>query len=153
MSSQNLVVITGNQLAHKYFENQLGARYKLAAIFREHFEYPEPSFNSNGEKGVWQNFFSRRQLIEKTLLNYSEKLAINDNTKIFDIQKGALNDDSTIKLIGSFNPTKILIFGTSLLNNKFLDLFPNCIFNLHVGLSQYYRGSSCNFWPIFDLRL
>lgn len=56
-------------------------------------------------------------------------------------------------MIGSFNPTKILIFGTSLLNNKFLDLFPNCIFNLHVGLSQYYRGSSCNFWPIFDLRL
>lgn len=72
MSSHNLVVITGNQLAHKYFENQLGTRYKLAAIFREHFEYPEPSFNSNKEKGVWQNFFSRRQSIEKTLLNYSE---------------------------------------------------------------------------------
>ena len=24
--------------------------------------------------------------------------------------------------------------------------------NLHVGLSQYYRGSSCNFWPIHDLK-
>ena len=24
------------------------------------------------------------------------------------------------------------------------------IFNLHVGIPAYYRGSSCNFWPIYN---
>ena len=34
-----------------------------------------------------------------------------------------------------------------------LDLFPKRIFNLHVGLVDRYRGSSCNFWPIYDRNL
>jgi folate-dependent phosphoribosylglycinamide formyltransferase PurN len=55
-------------------------------------------------------------------------------------------------LIRKFNPTKIIIFGTSLLGSKYLKLYPDRIWNLHVGLSQYYRGSSCNFWPIYDLK-
>ena len=34
-----------------------------------------------------------------------------------------------------------------------MDRFPNRILNLHVGISGHYRGSSCNFWPIYDERL
>ncbi|SVE44638.1 uncharacterized protein METZ01_LOCUS497492, partial [marine metagenome] len=56
-----------------------------------------------------------------------------------------------MQLIRKFNPTIIVTFGTSLLGSKYLDLYPDRIINLHLGLSQFYRGSSCNFWPIYDL--
>jgi methionyl-tRNA formyltransferase len=30
-----------------------------------------------------------------------------------------------------------------------MNLFPNRIINLHLGLSPYYRGSGTNFWPLY----
>ena len=36
------------------------------------------------------------------------------------------------------------------MHEKILSNFPDCIFNLHVGIPEYYRGSSCNFWPIYN---
>ena len=86
------------------------------------------------------------------MLQVYENDPFQENLKIFNIKKGFLNSDKTLQLIQKLNPTKIIIFGTSLLGSKYLKLYPDQIWNLHVGLSQYYRGSSCNFWPIYDLK-
>jgi methionyl-tRNA formyltransferase len=152
MKNKKLIVITGNQLSHKYFINQLNKHFNLSAIFIEHFEYPIPNFTTEDEEKVWNEFFFLRKKTEGSLLHFSSRNSTLNRPMFFNIEKGALNDNKTLQSISSFNPTKIIIFGTSLLQAKYLELFPNCIFNLHVGLSQYYRGSSCNFWPIYDLR-
>jgi hypothetical protein len=152
MQNQKLIVITGNQLSHKYFINQLNKHFNLSAVFIENFEYPIPKFKTEDEEKVWNEFFFLRKKNEDSLLPFSSSNSPLSRPTFFNIEKGALNNNETLQSIFSFNPTKIIIFGTSLLQAKYLKLFPNCIFNLHVGLSQYYRGSSCNFWPIYDLR-
>ena len=152
MNAPNLLVITGNQLRHRYFVNQLNFHFPLSAVFTEHFEHPETAFKGNEEKEGWNQFFIGRRKTEEHLLSCPNNIPAQNTPKIFDIEKGRLNHNKTLKAIQSFNPTKIIIFGTSLLDSKYLKLYPNCIFNLHVGLSQYYRGSSCNFWPIHELR-
>jgi len=152
MQNQKLIVITGNQLSHKYFINQLNKHFNLSAIFIEHFEYPIPKFKTEDEEKVWNEFFFLRKKNEDSLLPFSSSNSALNRPMFFNIEKGALNKNETLQSISSFNPTKIIIFGTSLLQAKYLEFFPNCIFNLHVGLSQHYRGSSCNFWPIYDLR-
>ena len=152
MTNQKLIVITSNQLPHKYFINQLDKHFSLSAVFIENFEYPTPTFKTEDEEKVWDEFFFFRKKTEESLLYFSSSNSNLDRPVFFNIAKGALNNNETLQSISSFNPTKIIIFGTSLLQVKYLELFPNCIFNLHVGLSQYYRGSSCNFWPIYDLR-
>ena len=152
MQNQKLIAITGNQLSHKYFINQLNKHFNLSAVFIEHFEYPIPKFKTEDEEKVWNEFFFLRKKTEDSLLHFSSSNSTLNRPMFFNIEKGALNNNETLQSISSFNPTKIIIFGTSLLQAKYLELFQNCIFNLHVGLSQYYRGSSCNFWPIYDLR-
>ena len=152
MTSQKLLVITGNQLTHKYFLNQLGSQLELSAVFIENTQYPDPPFNSDEERKTWNEFFLIRDKTEKSLLQVYENNLFQKNPKIFNIEKGCLNSDKTLQLIQKLNPTKIIIFGTSLLGLKYLKLYPDRILNLHVGLSQYYRGSSCNFWPIYDLK-
>ena len=147
MTSKKLLVITGNQLTHKYFLNQLGSQFKLSAVFIENVQYPDPSFNSDEERKTWDEFFLIRHKTEKSLLQVYENNLFQENPKIFNIEKGCLNSDKTLQLIQKLNPTKIIIFGTSLLGLKYLKLYPGRILNLHVGLSQYYRGSSCNFGP------
>jgi folate-dependent phosphoribosylglycinamide formyltransferase PurN len=151
MLTQNIVVITGNQLAHNYFLNQLRSNFKLTAIFIEKTRYPDPAFNSGKEKEVWDEFFINRTITEEALFRFSKCNNVQSNPHNFIVEKGCLNENKTIQLINNFNPTLIIIFGTSLLGSKYLDLYPNKILNLHVGLSQYYRGSSCNFWPIYNL--
>ena len=151
MYTQKIVVITGDQLAHHYFLNQLRSNFKLSAIFIEKNRYPDPIFNSGKEREAWDEFFISRKKTEESLFQLSKCVSVQDNSQNFIIEKGCLNENKTIKLINKFNPAIIIIFGTSLLGSKYLDLFPNQILNLHVGLSQYYRGSSCNFWPIYNL--
>ena len=152
MKNQKLIIITGNQLPHKYFINQLNKHFSLSAVFIENFEYPIPNFKTDDEEKVWNEFFFFRKKTEDKLLHFSSRNSTLNRPMFFNIEKGALNKNETLQSIYRFNPTKIIIFGTSLLHAKYLELFPNCIFNLHVGLSQYYRGSSCNFWPIYDLK-
>ena len=152
MNAPNLLVITGNQLRHRYFVNQLNFHFPLSAVFIEHFEHPETAFKGNEEKEGWSQFFIGRRKTEEHLLSCPNNIPAQNTPKIFDIEKGRLNHNKTLKVIQSFNPIKIIIFGTSLLDSKYLKLYPNCIFNLHVGLPQYHRGSSCNFWPIHELR-
>ena len=152
MTTQKLLVITSNQLYHKYFVNQLNSHFNLCAVFIEHLTYPDPFFNSSEERAVWDNFFLNRKKTEERLLRFNNNISVKNNPKILKIKKGCLNSDETMQSIQSFNPTRIIVFGTSILKTKYLEQYPNHILNLHVGLSQYYRGSSCNFWPIHDLR-
>ena len=152
MASQKLLVITGNKLPHKYFLNQLSSQLTLSAVFIENVQYPDPFFNSDEERKTWDEFFLIRQKTEKSLLQIYENSFPQKNQKIFNIEKGCLNSDKTLQLIQKINPTKIIIFGTNLLSSKYLKLYQDRILNLHIGLSQYYRGSSCNFWPIYDLK-
>jgi len=152
MKKNKLVVITGNQLVHTYFLNQLGLHFKLSAVFFESVQYPDPPFKSNRERVIWDEFFLSRHKTEQSLLQICEKRHTQSNPTVYTIEKGNLNSDKTLELIKQCSPDQIIIFGTSLLGTKFLDLYPDQILNLHVGLSQFYRGSSCNFWPIYDLK-
>ena len=58
-----------------------------------------------------------------------------------------------LKSLQARQPDIIILFGCSLVGREIMECFPNRIINLHVGLSGEYRGSSCNFWPIYDGRL
>ena len=44
-----------------------------------------------------------------------------------------------------------VVFGSSFIKGWLTDfLTQNHAVNIHKGLSPYYRGSSCNFWALFD---
>lgn len=44
-----------------------------------------------------------------------------------------------------------LVFGASFIKGKLADyLVEHSALNIHMGISPYYRGCSCNFWAIYD---
>ena len=87
MTSQKLLVITGNQLTHKYFLNQLDSQLELSAVIIENVQYPDPPFNSDEERKTWDEFFLIRDKTEKSLLQVSENDSFQENSKIFNIKK------------------------------------------------------------------
>ena len=149
----NILVITGENLRHQYFVNKLNARFPLSAALAEAMVYPEPTARSNEEKKAWEWFFARRKKFEDQALGSTNWVPTLNNPALIKISRGNLNAPATIKEIQRFQPGFIAIFGTGLLGRQILDLYPRRIFNLHVGLPRFCRGSSCNFWPIHDSRL
>ena len=87
MTSQKLLVITGNQLTHKYFLNQLGSQFELSAVFIENAQYPDPPFNSDEERKTWDEFFLIRDKTEKSLLQVYENNLFQKIRKYLTLKK------------------------------------------------------------------
>lgn len=56
-------------------------------------------------------------------------------------------------LLPALQADAIIVFGASFIREPLLSLLvDNRAYNIHMGVSPYYRGSSCNFWAMYDDR-
>jgi folate-dependent phosphoribosylglycinamide formyltransferase PurN len=152
-ANQNIVILTGGDPRHQFFIHQLNNRFSISEIYIEKNDYPSPSPQSKEESIAWDWFFNRRDHSEKELILKSSQLPTKNNPRTTYLNKDQLNSPGTIEKIGKSNPGFIAIFGTSILRKPFLQRFPSRLFNLHIGDPEFYRGSSCNFWPIHQEKL
>ena len=149
-NKKNIVVFIGDDLRHKYFLSQLNLKNKILAVFIEKSQYPKPNPKTDNEKNAWKWFFERRKSFEeKTITPILNTKPLN-NPDVFYVEKNGLNSPETLTKLKEISPDFIACFGTGILNEKILSKYPDCIFNLHIGIPRYYRGSSCNFWPIYN---
>jgi methionyl-tRNA formyltransferase len=58
-----------------------------------------------------------------------------------------INSPEVVSLVQEINPTVLLVYGTSVIKDRVLNLAQDICFNIHTGISPYYRGSACTFWP------
>jgi len=149
-NNKKLVVLIGDDLRHQYFLFQLNSKHSISAVFIEKSEYPQPIANTENEKNAWTWFFERRKAFEHETITPTLNIKTLNNPDIFHVKKNGLNSLKTLTRLKEISPDFIACFGTGILNEEILSNFPDCIFNLHVGIPEHYRGSSCNFWPIYN---
>jgi methionyl-tRNA formyltransferase len=149
MTPQNIIILTGNDDRHKYFIHHLNANFPISEIYLEKSEYPNPKPQSEDESIAWDWFFQNRERHEKVLVQNSATLPAKNKPKMILLEENELNSFDIINQIEKTNPGFIAVFGTGILSQYFLKKFPHCSYNLHIGDPQFYRGSSCSFWPIY----
>ena len=148
--NQNITILTGSDTRHQFFTQYLNYHFSISEIYIEKSNYPNPVPESEKELIAWDWFFKRRERYEKKLLIESEKLTPKNKPQITHLEHEDLNTSSTIAKIEKNNPCFIAIFGTGILRKPFLKKFSDRLYNLHIGDPEFYRGSSCNFWPIYQ---
>ncbi len=148
-----ITLITGPGLNHRYFVNRLNREFPIERVFIEEVTYPNFTASSQKHQEAWEWFFRRRKEYEENTFADSESWTRKNQPKIIPIPTGQLNSTDTLKFLQAQRPEIIILFGSSLIGREIMECFPNRIISLHVGLSGEYRGSSCNFWPIYDGRL
>ena len=52
--------------------------------------------------------------------------------------------------VAEMSPNILAVYGTSLIPDDVLALPRQIALNMHTGISPYYRGTSCAFWPIHN---
>lgn len=153
MVPEKILLITGDGPRHRYYINHLNCNFNLAGIIIEPSDYPAPPSKTPEEESAWNWYFSRRRTHELKTFSDSENLPPKNKPPVMRIPPASINSPDTINRIKNLNPYLIAIFGTSILELELINMYPQRIFNLHAGLADSYRGSSCNFWPIHDRRL
>jgi len=122
-------------------------------VLVEDVTYPKFSSTLSNYPEAWDWFFRRRKEYEENTFADSESWERKNQPKLTPIPTGQINSAETLKILKSQEPEIIILFGASLIGRDIMAHFPGQIINLHLGLSGEYRGSSCNFWPIYDRRL
>jgi folate-dependent phosphoribosylglycinamide formyltransferase PurN len=73
------------------------------------------------------------------------------NVKTLSIKSGDLNFLLETQLSEALKSDAYVVFGASYIKGWLIDfLVENRAINIHMGISPYYRGSSCNFWALYD---
>ena len=152
-TSKNIIILTGTDQRHQFFIQHLNAHFSISEVYLEKNNYSKPKFKSIEESIAWNWFFDNRRQYESKQILGSKQLIPKNSPKVNYIETGDFNSPEIISKIEDSKPGFIAVFGTSLFKNNFLKIFSNILFNLHIGDPEFYRGSSCNFWPIYERQL
>ena len=109
--------------------------------------------------GQVEDFFRKSSIMQSYFKNVidSEKKIFGDHgfncrkIRQFSMKLGDLNMVEYAHLKEALNSDYSIVFGSSFIKGWLIDfLVQKKAINIHMGLSPYYRGSSCNFWALYD---
>ena len=100
---------------------------------------------------VMRSYFDQMRAAEQAEFGVPRFLPINVRT--LAIKSGDLNRIDVSAYQQALDADLIVVFGASYIRAPLVDhLVERRALNLHMGTSPYYRGSSCNFWALYDGR-
>lgn len=98
---------------------------------------------------IMNSYFEK--VIDAETKLFGEISFLPKNVKSLSIKSGDLNLLSQNQLSEALKSNLYIVFGGSFIKGWLVDfLIKNNAINIHMGLSPYYRGSSCNFWALYD---
>ncbi|MFB9911297.1 formyltransferase family protein [Rhizobium paknamense] len=106
--------------------------------------------NSSEDSALLEAYFAAREASEINLLSAGRSWDLQQSLEVLRVQAGSINDQEIVDRLISHGIDHCLVFGCSWLKAPWLQAFPGRMFNLHLGLSPYYRGAATNFWPLHD---
>jgi methionyl-tRNA formyltransferase len=160
-----IILITGDATAHRYVANQLASAIKLEAIIVDHGR----KLTRNGRlRQVWKRYtaaqiFSRllfslfRRIWKDDLASERSMTAVLGKVNCGDFKcpellrhVDGINTKPGVELVRSLDPDVILVYGTGIVGTKVLMQARRLALNMHTGISPYYRGCDCAFWPLYN---
>ncbi len=168
MKSKRVIVITGDGLEHHYVTNKLAAKFSLAGIVVDH---GKPVSAMEKVRRYFRRY-TVLQLLSRVWLALLRKawgdsahrqqamLSIFGRENCLDFSHpellrhvSGINTPEGVRTVASLEPDVILVYGTGIVGGKVLSLARTLALNMHTGISPYYRGCDCAFWPIYNQEL
>lgn len=145
-----VTVFTSNQPRHIAFINRLSLIFdEVFAVVESNTLFPGRVDDFFRKSELMKQYFSR--VLDAEKLFFGNHFFTNNKVKTFTLKSGDLNFLSRPQLSEALNSDYYIIFGASYIKGWLIDfLVEHFALNIHMGLSPYYRGSSCNFWALYD---
>ena len=147
-------IFTSNSLRHLSLINNISRISKVCnAIIEVKTIFP-------GQK---KDFFSKSRTLKKYFLEvekaekkyFKKHNHVKNFVRLKMIKQGDLNSLEKKDLNFALKSDLFIVFGSSFIKNEWLInfLIKKKAINIHMGLSPFYKGASCNFWALYDNNL
>lgn len=146
----NITVFTSNQPRHIYLINELSKICdKVFAIQECNTVFPGEVKDLYDNSNTMNEYFKHVRNAEKEV--FGTVRFLTGNVEHLALKAGDLSKLSKESLEIALNSDVYIVFGASYIKGWLADyLVEHNAINIHMGVSPYYRGSSCNFWAIYD---
>jgi methionyl-tRNA formyltransferase len=160
-----LVVLTGQDFEHGYVANRLAAAFDLTGIV---VDRGQPRSKVDRIRRLLRKY-NARQLLSRVIergISFACRDAQSRREALFRVlgrencerhlheelltRVNGLNTPAARDLIRSLKPDVILVYGTAVVGTEILSLASRLALNMHTGISPYYRGAGCAFWPLYN---
>lgn len=145
-----VLFMTGSHPRHAYMARCIESSGFLSGLVIEKREshIPKPDTNLDDQlKKTFNNHFNKRAISENSFFGDSKLPA----TEILKVSKENLNGLLTHDFIKSIKPDLIISYGVHMLDDKIINISNYESWNIHGGLSPWYRGNITHFWPSYFL--
>ena len=147
---KSITVFTSNQPRH------LSLLIELSKVYEHVFAIIECNTVKPGEvkdffdkSDIMKIYFSHVMKSEKKI--FGEISFLPKNVSPLILKMGDLNKINIDTLKPSLDSETFIVFGSSYIKGELIDiLIEKKCFNIHMGVSPFYRGSSCNFWALYN---
>lgn len=145
-----ITIFTSNQPRHLSFVRRLSEISKECfAILECNTLFPGYKEDFYKKSEVMQNYFGRVISAEKKI--FEQNYFLGTKTKSISAKMGDLNNLTEKDLEFALNSDIYIVFGSSYIKGWLIEfLLKKRAINIHMGVSPYYRGSSCNFWAAYN---
>ena len=158
-----LVLITADGPEHRYVANRILAAHDVAAILlcdpaprRSWRKVLQKSPRRFAGKALRQLYLraigdaaARRAGLRRVLGPDSDAFARPELLAPVGPARGPL----LLRKLAEIRPGVIAVYGTSVIPPPVLRMAEEIALNMHTGLSPWYRGTACAFWPVVEGQL
>lgn len=147
---KSITVFTSNQPRHIGLILELSKVYeKVYAIIECNTVRPGEVKDFFDKSKILKSYFSQVMRSEREI--FGEISFLPKNISPLILKMGDLNKIDIDVLSTSLDSENFVVFGSSFIKGDLIDtLIEKKCLNIHMGVSPFYRGSSCNFWALFN---
>lgn len=145
-----ITVFTSNQPRHLSLIAELaGVADEVFAIQESTTVFPGKVADFFRKSDVMQTYFSRVIAAEQEVFGGIGFLP--PNVRSLALKSGDVSSVDIKLLAPALESDVYVVFGASYIRGPLIDfLVARNAINIHMGVSPFYRGSSCNFWALYD---
>jgi folate-dependent phosphoribosylglycinamide formyltransferase PurN len=144
-----IVALVGDFLRHRWYAARFAndPRFELRAVVSER-QPAARSGETEQENRLIADHFAQRDKAEEEF--FGDAPAWEELGETRQVERGATNEEPTAAWVRSFDPTYLVLYGSSIIREPLLAEFSDRTVNIHLGLSPYYKGHATNFWPLVN---
>lgn len=149
-----VVLMCGSHMRHLYVAEELFKADRLAALVieeREEFVPQPPQELKQRDKDNFIWHFAERDRAEQTFFGNKDD-GLFEGIPYIRIPKEELNSATVINFIKQADASMLITYGVHMVTEEVIACYPDRAFNIHGGLSPWYRGNTTLFWPFYFLK-
>lgn len=150
-----VTLMTGSHPRHLYVARKLHEAGMLHSLVVERREpmvpVPDPSLSELDRANVIRHFREREEA-EIRVFGQGDLFFFQGKLPVLVIEPSELNGEETKRWLREHPADVVITYGVHKLEDDLLALLPEHAWNIHGGLSPWFRGTATLFWPFYFLK-